>query len=89
MDFKFTKSAFSEFSYWIENDHRKVKKINALLKSIKKTPFKGLGIPEPLKNNLQGFWSRRIDHEHRLVYRIDGKKGESYCCSIVQCKYHY
>ena len=69
--------------------------INALIKDIKRDPFKGLGKPEPLryalqgcKHALQGWWSRRITREHRLVYRVTGK-GQTQQLDIVQCKYHY
>jgi toxin YoeB len=62
--------------------------INELIKNIKRDPFKGLGKPEPLKHALQGWWSRRISGEHRLVYRVSGKGGER-LIEIVQCRYHY
>jgi toxin YoeB len=62
--------------------------INDLIKDIKRDPFKGLGKPEPLKHALQGFWSRRITQEDRLVYRVSGK-GESQQLEIIQCRYHY
>ena len=62
--------------------------INELIKDIKRNPFKGLGKPEPLKHALQGWWSRRIFSEHRLVYRVSGKGGDQQL-DIVQCRYHY
>ena len=62
--------------------------INALIKDIKRSPFKGLGKPEPLKFGLHGWWSRRISGEHRLVYRVSGK-GENQQLDIAQCRYHY
>ncbi|MDH3246065.1 MAG: Txe/YoeB family addiction module toxin [Saprospiraceae bacterium] len=89
MDIEFTKHAWEEFEYWVENDPSKVDKIKDLLKSIKQSPFKGLGKPEALKHDLKGFWSRRISGEHRLVYRISGKKSIDQRCSIIQCRYHY
>ena len=88
MKIEFTKQAWEDFSYWLENDMEKVQKIKNLIKSIQKTPFKGLGKPEPLKYELKGFWSRRINQEHRLVYKISGKK-ENQLCSIIQCRFHY
>ena len=62
--------------------------INALIKDIKRDPFKGLGKPEPLKHALQGWWSRRITGEHRLVYRVKGK-GSDLQVEVAQCRYHY
>lgn len=89
MDILFTKNAWEDFEYWIENDIDIVQKIKALLKSIKQNPFKGLGKPEPLKYGLKGFWSRRITQEHRLVYKVTGKKGLDQKCLIIQCRFHY
>lgn len=60
------------------------KRLNNLIEECGRTPFSGTGKPEPLKNELQGWWSRRIDHEHRLVYRVRGDVLE-----IAQCRYHY
>jgi toxin YoeB len=69
-------------------DGKVLEAIKALIKDIKRDPFKGLGKPEPLKHALQGWWSRRITGEHRLVYRVTGK-GETQQLDIVQCGYHY
>ena len=89
MVIEFTKNAWEDFEYWIETDTDIVVKIKELLKSIKENPFKGLGKPEPLKYGLKGFWSRRITQEHRLVYKVSGRKGEDQRCSIIQCRFHY
>ncbi|MCB0665544.1 MAG: Txe/YoeB family addiction module toxin [Saprospiraceae bacterium] len=89
MNIEFTKNGWEDFSYWIETDEEIVKKIKELIKSIRQTPFKGLGKPEPLKFALKGLWSRRITQEHRLVYKVTGKKGEDQRCIIIQCRYHY
>ncbi|TVQ50710.1 MAG: Txe/YoeB family addiction module toxin [Saprospirales bacterium] len=70
MTIEFTKSAWEDFEFWIENDKDIVKKIKDLLRAIKAHPFKGPGKPEPLKYGLNGYWSRRINHEHRLVYKV-------------------
>jgi toxin YoeB len=75
-------------SAWQNEDAKILDAINALIKDIKRDPFKGLGKPEPLKHALQGWWSRRITGEQRLVYRVTGK-GETQQLDIVQCKYHY
>ncbi|MEZ5042748.1 MAG: Txe/YoeB family addiction module toxin [Saprospiraceae bacterium] len=89
MKIEFTEHGWEDFEYWIETDKEIVNKIKELIKSIRQTPFKGLGKPEPLKHSLKGFWSRRITQEHRLVYKITGKKSEDQKCSIIQCRYHY
>ncbi len=89
MNVEFTQNAWEELEYWIENDPEIVVKIKELLKDIKKTPFQGIGKPEPLRYDLKGFWSRRISGEHRLVYIVEGKKGIDQKCFIVQCRFHY
>ncbi len=89
MDVVFTKNAWEDFSYWIQTDQDFVKKINELIKAIRLTPFKGTGKPEPLKFSLKGYWSRRITGEHRLVYKIEAKKGIDQRCIIIQCRFHY
>ncbi|MCE2834309.1 MAG: Txe/YoeB family addiction module toxin [Chitinophagaceae bacterium] len=89
MKVEFTEIAWEDFSYWIENDEEIVSKIKDLISAISKDPFKGIGKPEPLKFGLKGLWSRRINGEHRLVYKISGTKGEDQKCTIVQCRYHY
>ena len=89
MNIEFTPNGWEEFEYWMENDQDMADKIRTLIKSIKQTPFKGLGKPEPLKHSLKGFWSIRITAEHRLVYQVSGVKGQDQKCSIIQCKFHY
>ncbi len=89
MKIYFTENDWEEFQYWMETDNEIALKIKNLIKDIKKTPFHGLGKPEPLKHNLKGFWSRRITQEHRLVYRVDGKQGINQMCTIMQCRFHY
>jgi len=76
--------AWEDYLYWQENDKRIVKRINALIKDILRSPFDGTGKPEPLKYEWSGFWSRRINEEHRLVYTM---KDENLI--IAQCRYHY
>lgn len=80
----FSSRAWSQYLYWQETDKRQVKKINSLIRECLRAPFEGIGKPEPLKNELAGFWSRRIDEEHRLVYRYSDGTLE-----IIQCRYHY
>lgn len=75
---------WEDYLYWQHNDKATLKKINSLIKEIERLPFEGSGKPEPLKHNLAGWWSRRINLEHRLVYKIDNNT-----LVILQCKYHY
>ncbi|PIT09472.1 addiction module protein [Snodgrassella alvi] len=84
MNFDFTPQSWMEYTYWQSQDRKTVKKINTLLNDIARNPFEGLGKPEALKENLSGFWSRRIDDKNRLVYRIVDNR-----CQIIQCKGHY
>ncbi len=80
----FTNKAWEEYCYWQTQDKKTLKRINLLLQDIIRNSFTGIGKPEPLKNDLSGFWSRRIDDSNRLVYRISNEQIE-----IVQCKGHY
>lgn len=89
MEVRFTRLAWADFEYWLDHDPIRASKIRELIRSIIADPFKGLGKPEPLRHELAGFWSRRIDHEHRLVYRVKGNKGEDQRIEIIQCRYHY
>jgi len=89
MNITFSAQAWEDYLYWQNTDPAMVKRINELLNVIRRTPFEGLGKPEGLKHNLKGFWSRRINDEHRLVYRISGTKGIDQVCEVAQCQYHY
>lgn len=89
MTIAFTPNAWEDFEYWLENDPATAEKIRSLVKEITCTPFQGSGKPEALRFDLKGFWSRRISGEHRLVYRVEGKKGENQTCSIIACRFHY
>ena len=89
MNFEFTENGWEDFEYWIETEKDIIDKIKDLLSDIKKNPFKGIGKPEPLKYDLKGYWSRRITGEHRLVYKVEGKKGIDQKCIILQCRFHY
>ena len=70
MQIKFSETAWEDYLFWQSKDKAVLKRINALLKDIQRSPFDGIGKPEPFKHNLTGFWSRRIDDEHRLVYAV-------------------
>ena len=89
MNIDFTPHGWEDFTHWLENDPDTAIKIKDLLKEIKANPFKGTGKPEPLKHGLKGFWSRRITGEHRLVYRVSGKKSVDQKCTVIQCRFHY
>ena len=79
-----TDDAWSDYLYWQTQDKKTLKRINKIIEDIKKTPFDGIGKPEPLKMNLSGFWSRRIDDTNRLVYAVDHN-----AITIISCRYHY
>ncbi len=80
----FSKNAWEDYLYWQRTDKKVVKRINQLISDIQRSPFEGIGKPEPLKHALAGYWSRRIDGEHRIVYRTDNDS-----VSIAQLRYHY
>lgn len=80
----FTENAWEDYLYWQKTNKAIIKKINSLLKEIQRTPFEGAGKPESLKYDLAGFWSRRIDKEHRLVYQINDNQ-----ILIYACRFHY
>ena len=84
MILSWAEKAWDDYLYWQATDKIRLKRINALIKDVERQPFDGLGNPEPLRHNWTGYWSRRIDREHRLVYKITKKT-----IVIVQCRYHY
>ena len=84
MNLIFRPTAWEQFLFWQAADKATVRKINGLIKECLRHPFEGTGKPEPLKGDLAGCWSRRIDREHRLVYRIVNEDLE-----ILSCRYHY
>lgn len=77
-------NAWEDYLYWQEQDKKIMLRINDLIKDAMRSPFKGIGKPEPLKGDLAGFWSRRITDEHRLVYAVKEKR-----LHIIQCRFHY
>ena len=81
---EFDSSGFEDLAWWVEKDRKKTLKIIKLIKEIQKNPFEGTGKPEPLKHDLSGCWSRRIDKEHRLVYQVSDDK-----IRILACRFHY
>ncbi len=80
----FSDNAWEEYTSWLTEDRKILKRINELLKDIERNGHKGLGKPEPLKHNFTGYWSRRITDEHRLIYSIDENN-----VNIISCRYHY
>ena len=84
MEITFSKSGWEDYQYWSESDRKTLKKINELIKDISRNNYSGLGKPEPLRHEYAGYWSRRIDSEHRLIYKIEGKN-----IIIAKCRYHY
>ena len=80
----FAETAWEDYLYWQKRDKRILNRINTLIKGIQRTPFEGIGKPEPLKHALSGYWSRRIDEAHRIVYAV---KHDSIL--IAQLRYHY
>ena len=84
MKYIFVDESWEDYLYWQNTDKKKLKRINKLLKDIARNPFDGIGKPEPLKHKYAGFWSRRIDSEHRLVYQYKDEK-----ILIAKCRFHY
>ena len=80
----FTENAWEDYVYWQSMDKKTLKKINELIKDIQRNPFAGIGKPEALKYDLKGYWSRRIDHEHRIVYQVVENE-----LRIFACRFHY
>ncbi len=84
MNYVFVEESWEDYLYWQKTDKQKLKRINELIKDIARNPFSGIGNPEPLKFKYAGFWSRRIDDEHRLIYRVQDDEIQ-----IVKCRFHY
>jgi toxin YoeB len=84
MPITFSNRAWEDYKYWTKHDRKRVDRINKLITDALRNPFRGIGKPEPLKLNLQGLWSRRIDEEHRLIYEYNEDN-----LSIISCRHHY
>ena len=80
----FSDRAWEDYLYWQKTDKRMLKKVNELIKDIDRHPYEGIGKPEPLKHSLSGYWSRRINEEHRMVYRVSDE-----AIHIAQIRFHY
>lgn len=88
MNVQFWPTAWEDLRHWQESDEKITAKLMGLIEECRRHPFKGTGKPEPLGGNLSGWWSRRISHEHRLVYRVTGS-GDEQVLQVAQCRYHY
>jgi len=84
----FSTESWEHYQHWQRSDAKMVDRINLLIKDATRTPFSGIGHPEPLRNELKGWWSRRITEEHRLIYRVVGK-GDEQALEISACRFHY
>ena len=84
MIISWAEKAWEDYLYWQSIDRKTLKRINTLLREISRQQFEGIGDPEPLKHQWSGYWSRRIDREHRLVYKVTAEN-----IIVVQCRYHY
>lgn len=84
MKYTFVDESWEDYLYWQKIDKKMLKRINALLKDISRHPYEGIGKPEPLKHNYRGYWSRKIDAEHRLIYQVQEDE-----IRILKCRFHY
>ena len=89
MRVNFADDGWDDYLHWSRTDAATHQRLNDLIEDVRRHPFAGLGKPEALKGDLSGWWSRRITGEHRLVYRVQGRKGEDQRIEIIQCRYHY
>lgn len=81
---RWTLAAWKDYEYWQSHDRKTLRRINKLIRDTIREPFEGIGKPEPLRGNLSGYWSRRIDDTHRLVYAVDHRS-----LTVVSCRFHY
>jgi toxin YoeB len=84
VNIQFSSKGWEDYLYWQETDKKTLKKLHELMKDVSRSPYEGIGKPEPLKHALRGFWSRKITDEHRLVYKVEGN-----VLYVVQARYHY
>ena len=89
MKVHFSDDGWADYLHWVEADPSVHRRLNELTRDVRRHPFAGLGKPEALKGDLSGWWSRRITSEHRLVYRVQGRKGEDQRVEIIQCRHHH
>ncbi|MSP03477.1 MAG: Txe/YoeB family addiction module toxin [Acetobacteraceae bacterium] len=85
----FTDLGWADYLHWSRQNAKTHARLNELIEDIRRSPFQGIGKPEPLKGDLAGFWSRRITGEHRLVYAVEGRPDDEQRVVIAMCRYHY
>lgn len=88
MKLSFSEAAWDDYIYWEQTDATILSRLNDLIRDVRRSPFSGIGKPEPLRGNLQGWWSRRLTSEHRFVYRVSGTKDQQ-ALDILTCRFHY
>lgn len=88
MKVSFSDDGWDDYQHWVTADEKTLKRLNVLIEEWRRNPFKGTGKPEPLRENLKGWWSRRINGEDRLIYRVSGA-GADQTLEIIQCRLHY
>ena len=88
MRLTFLPEAWEDYTYWVENDRKLLKRLNRVIEDCMRQPCVGVGKPEPLRHDWSGWWSRRINGEHRLIYRVVGT-GDTQTIEIAQCRHHY
>lgn len=88
MKIVFSDDGWEDYQHWVDNDLKTLKRLNILIEECRRDPFRGIGKPEPLRESLKGWWSRRINGEDRLVYRVAGQ-GNDQRLEIIQCRLHY
>ena len=88
MNLLWTDRGWNDYMHWQGVDSKMVSRINEIVRDTRRSPFKGIGKPEPLRNEMSGWWSRRITDEHRLVYRVSGA-GDNQALQIASCRFHY
>jgi toxin YoeB len=84
MKYVFTEESWEDYLFWVRTDRKMLERLNVLLKDISRSPYSGIGKPEPLKYKYKGYWSRRIDLRHRLIYRVEGEE-----IRVAKCRFHY
>jgi toxin YoeB len=83
-----TEQGWADYTYWQDIDPKMLKRINEMIRDMRRSPFQGIGKPEPLRNDMSGWWSRRMTQEHRIIYRVTGN-GDAQAIEIAACRFHY
>ncbi len=88
MDLRFSNEAWEDYQHWLATDRAILRRLNAIIKDTRRSPFEGIGKPEPLKGDVSGWWARRITGEHRFIYRVVGAAAAQ-VLEIAACRFHY